>query len=58
MGGIVFGGDDQAAGVPVNAVDDAGTLLPPDAGQALPAVIQQGVDQGYLCVFPVVLLHQ
>ena len=46
MGCIVFGGDDQAAGVPVDAVDDAGTLLAPHAGQALPAVMQQGVDQG------------
>ena len=46
MGCIVFGGDNEAAGVPVDAVDDAGALLPPDAGQALPAVIQQGVDQG------------
>ena len=46
MGCIVFGGDNEAAGVPVDAVDDAGTLLAPDAGQTFPAVIQQGVDQG------------
>ena len=46
VGRVVFGGDNEAAGVPVDAVDNAGTLLAPHAGQALPAVIQQGVDQG------------
>ena len=45
MGGVVFGGDDQAAGVPVDAVDDAGTLLAADAGEGVPAMVQQGVDQ-------------
>ena len=45
MGGVVFGGDDQAAGVPVDAVNDAGTLLAADAGEGVPAVVQQGVDQ-------------
>ena len=45
MGGIVFGGDDQTAGVPVDAVYDAGALLAADAGEGVPAVVQQGVDQ-------------
>lgn len=45
MGGIVLGGDDQAAGVPVDAVDDTGPLFAADAGQRIAAVMQQGVDQ-------------
>ena len=45
MGGVVLGGDDETAGVPVDAVNDAGTLLPADAGQRRPAVVKQGVDQ-------------
>ena len=44
MGGVVLGGDDETAGVPVNAVNDAGTLLPADAGQRRPAVVEQGED--------------
>ena len=45
MGGVILGGDDQAAGVPVDAVDDTGPLLTADAGQRIAAVMQQGVDQ-------------
>ena len=45
MGGVVLGGDDETAGIPVDAVDDAGALLPADAGQRRPAVVEQGVDQ-------------
>ena len=46
MGLVVLGGDQQAAGVPVDPVDDAWAQLPVDAGQGIPAVEEQGVDQG------------
>ena len=46
MGEVVLRRDDEARGVPVDAVDDAGPLLPPDAGEGVPAVVEQGVDQG------------
>ena len=46
VGEVVLRRDDQARGVPVDAVDDAGPLLPPDAGEGVPAVVEQGVDQG------------
>lgn len=46
MGTVVFSGDDQARGVPVNAVDDAGAKLPVVPGERGPTVVQQGVDQG------------
>ena len=46
VGGIVFSGDDEAAGVPVDAVDDAGAQLAADARKAPGAVVQQGIDQG------------
>ncbi len=46
MGGIVLGGDDEAAGVPVDAVDDPRAQGAPHAAEAVPAVVQQGVDQG------------
>ena len=45
MGGIVFGGNDEPAGVPVDAVYDAGPQFSVDPGKAVPAVIQQGVHQ-------------
>ena len=46
VGEVVFGGDKEAGGVPVDPVDDAGPQLPADAGQAVPAVVEQGVHQG------------
>ena len=39
VGAVVFGGDDQAGGVPVDAVDDAGAQLAVDAGEGIAAVI-------------------
>ena len=45
MGPVVFRGDDQAGGVPVNAVDDAGAQGTVDAGEGIPAVEEQGVHQ-------------
>ena len=50
MGRVVFGSDDQARGVPVDAVDDAGPLFPAHAGKAVAAVAQQGVDQRAVAV--------
>jgi len=46
VGGVVFGGDDEAAGIAVDAVDDAGALFAADAGETVAAVVEQGVDQG------------
>ena len=46
MCGVVFGGDNEAAGVPVNAVDNAGAQFAADAGEAVAAVVQQSVHQG------------
>ena len=46
VGRVVLGGDDETAGVPVDAVDDAGALLAADAGETVAAVVEQGVDQG------------
>ena len=46
VGFVVLGGDDQAGGVPVDAVDNARTQNAVDAGQAGSAVVEQGVDQG------------
>ena len=46
VGHVVLGGDDEAAGVPVNPVDDPRPELAVDAGEALAAVVEQGVDQG------------
>ena len=45
VGSIVFRRDDEAGGVPVDPVDDAGPQLPSDAGEGVPAVVQQGIDQ-------------
>ena len=39
VGGVVFGGDDEPRGVPVNAVDDAGPQRPVDSGEAISTVI-------------------
>ena len=46
VGPVVFGGDDETGGVPVNAVDDTRADGPVDARQGAAAVIEQGVDQG------------
>ena len=46
VGRVVLGGDEQAAGVPVDAVDDARADDPVDPRQAPAAVVEQGVDQG------------
>ena len=45
VGEVVFRRDEEAGGVPVDPVDDAGPQLPPDAGEGVPAVVEQGVDQ-------------
>ena len=45
MGPVVFRGDEQAGGVPVDAVDDSGAQFAVDAGEGGAAVIEQGVDQ-------------
>ena len=46
VGSIILGHHQQAAGVLVDAVHDAGADLAADTGQAAPAMPQQGVDQG------------
>ena len=46
VGGVVLCHHQQAAGVLVDAVHDAGADLAADAGQAALAMPQQGVDQG------------
>ena len=43
--GIVFGHDQQTAGVLIDTVDDAGADGPADAGKLPGAVVQQRVDQ-------------
>ena len=45
MGEVVLGRDDETGGVPVDPVDDAGAQGPADAGEGVPAVMEQGVDQ-------------
>ena len=50
VGRVVFGHDQQTAGVLVDAVDDPRPNHPVDPGEALPAVVQQGVDQGAVWV--------
>ena len=44
-GQVVFRRDDEAGGVPVDAVDDTRPQFPADAGEGIPAVVEQGVDQ-------------
>lgn len=46
MGAVVFGGDEDAADVAVEAVDDAGAGDAADAGEAGSAVGEEGVDEG------------
>ena len=45
VGFIILRGDDEAAGVLVDAVDDAGPQLAAHPGEGIPAVGQQGVHQ-------------
>ena len=45
VGLVIFCRDDEAGGVPVDAVDDAGAELPVDAGEGLLTVVEQRVDQ-------------
>ena len=45
VGKVVFCDDQKAARVHVDTVDDAGTLFTVDAGEAVAAVVQQGVDE-------------
>ena len=45
MSAVVLGHDHEAAGVLVEPVDDARPLLAADAGEAIAAVGDQGVDQ-------------
>ena len=42
---VIFGGDNEAAGVAVNAVDDAGALFPAYTAQRVAAVVEQRVHQ-------------
>ena len=51
MSAVVFCNDQKAAGVLVDAVDDAGAQFPADARKAVAAVVEQGVDQGTLDVY-------
>ena len=46
VGEVVFRHHQQAAGILVNAVDNPRPGHPVDPGKGIPAVIQQGVDQG------------
>ena len=46
MGRIILGDDQEAAGVLVQPVHDAGALYPANAGQAVAAMGNQGIDQG------------
>ena len=43
--GVVLRRDDQAAGVAVDAVDDAGALFAADAGETVAAVVQKRVHE-------------
>ena len=43
---IVFGRDDESAGVSVDTVDDTWPQLAVDAGEGIAAGVEQGVDQG------------
>ena len=45
MGKVVLRRNDEAGGIPVNAVDNAGAQLPIDAGEGTAAVVHQGIDQ-------------
>ena len=45
VGKVVLRHNQQARGILVDAVDNAGAQLAVDAGEAVPAVIEQGVDQ-------------
>ena len=45
VGGVVFRRDDEAGGILVDPVDDAGALFPADAGERVAAVREQRVDQ-------------
>ncbi len=47
---VVLADNEGAGRVPVNPVDDAGPLFPIDSGQRIPAVIENGVDQGIVLV--------
>ena len=46
VGGVGFRDDEAAGGILVEAVDDAGTLDPADAGELAFAVVEEGVDEG------------
>ena len=46
VGHVVFRRDDETAGIPVDAVDDAWPQLAVDAGEGVAAGVEQGVDQG------------
>ena len=46
VGEVILRYDQQARGVLVDAVDDAGPQLAVDAGEGIAAVVEQGVDQG------------
>ena len=46
VGRIILGDDQQAAGVLVQPVHDAGALYPANAGKAIAAMGNEGIDQG------------
>lgn len=46
MSGIGFGGHQQARGILIETMNDAGTADPANPGQRLPTMGQQSIDQG------------
>lgn len=48
VGEIIFGNDQTATGVLVEAMNDAGAFHPADAGERPAAVCEQGIDEGVL----------
>ncbi len=50
VGGVIFGDDEAAAGIAVEAVDDAWAGDAADAAELAGAVVEEGVDEGMLVV--------
>ena len=58
MGEIILRHCKQARGILVNAVDDAGALLPIDTAEPVPQGVQQAIDQGIVTVAGSRMHHQ
>ena len=58
MGRVIFRRDDKAGGIPVDAVDDTRPQFAVDAGKALPAVVEQRIDQRTVRVSRCWVYHQ